>query len=139
MDLCKLEPNSAYYVLFLIERLIEVQRLRKEHPQADSGVFEQDFEANIAQLISYNICNIEDNVLNKEQINQLIGYVNKNLVDWAVIPVEEKSAFIDKQHVSIGSSSKTSRVEKCFTMLIKVNDHTNLEHTDLKKALVDSK
>ena len=72
------------------------------------------------------------------EINELIQYVNNKLDKWEIIPIKEPEYFIKENHESIGKTEANSRIRDYFTLPIKIKAHT-LEHTELKKALVDAK
>jgi predicted nucleic acid-binding Zn-ribbon protein len=136
---CKNKIDSSFYVLFLLERLSETKKLEKEHPNQSSKIFQSDYEGHIAQLISFNICEAyEKNDSDLNEVNKLIDYANDKLEKWEILPIEDPQYFIKENHESTGKTEANSRIRKYFTLPIKIKSHS-LEHTELKKALVDAK
>ena len=139
IDNCSKKINNSFYVLFLLERLGEAKKLEKKYPGQSSKVFMTDFEGDIAQLISVNICAAKINEkLDLDEIDELIQYVNEKLDKWEIVPMKGSEYFIKENHESIGKTEANSRIREYWTLPIKIKTHA-IEHTEPKKALVDAR
>ena len=139
IDNCENKISQAFYALFLLERLKESETLGEKYPEQFSKVFKYDFEGNIAQLISLNICEAKKaEELDDDEIKELINYTNSKLKEWEILSIGEKEAYSDKTQVSTGVANAASTIQEIFTLPVKIADQTT-QHTDVKRALVSAK
>ena len=139
IDICENKIGYSFYALFLLERLKESEKLEEKYPNQFSQVFKYDFEGNIAQLISLNICEAKKaGELYDDEIKELISYTNSKLKGWEILSIDEKGAYSDKTQVSTGVANAASRIQEIFTLPVKIADQAT-NHTDVKRALVSAK
>ena len=128
--------THSFNALLLVERLLESREL------ANDEVFQDQFEGDVLQLISINICKaLNDKDLDFKVFKTLIDYINDKMNKWEIITPDERGEYFNEQKHIVNGSAETSirsKIKKFHTLLIKIKSH-NLESTIPKKALVDIK
>lgn len=128
----KIRPSMN--VLIALDTLLKINKNSKDGP----NVFKHDFEANIAQFISYSIC--KDDEFEDQAKEELTKYANSIFKVYEIMYSDASDvSYNQSMHISKDpQADPSSYVEQFITFPVKAKDQ-NPEHSEIKKALVKTK